>query len=90
MVADLRIINPEEKKGNLALPAKEKAPVSLTSTERTKLTLQNYRLENKDLESKIVQMQKEIKTQSFPINNNLEKIPISIIGTIRCDQYYVV
>ena len=61
------------KKGNIALPAKAKAPVSLTSPERIKLTLRNYRLENKDLKSKIEQMQKEIKTRSLPINNNLEK-----------------
>ena len=65
--------------GNLKLTAKVKAPISLTPPEIIKLTLQNY-LENKELESKIEQMQKEIQNQSLPINNNLEKDSISIMA----------
>ena len=65
-------------KANLTLPAKVKAPISLTSA-RIKLTLQNYRLENKELKSEIEQMQKEIQNQSLPVNNNLEKDLISIM-----------
>ena len=68
----------KRKKDNLTLPAKVKAPISLTSA-RIKLTLQNYRLENKELKSEIGQMQKEIQNQSLPVNNNLEKDLISIM-----------
>ena len=76
------------KKGNLALPAKVKAPVSLTSPERIMPTLQNYRLENKDLKSEIEQMQKEIKTQSLSINNNLQKDLISIMPNANSNDIH--
>ena len=69
----------KRKKDNLTLPAKVKSPISLTSPARIKLTLQNYRLENKELKSEIEQMQKEIQNQSLPVNNNLEKDLISIM-----------
>ena len=70
----------KRKRDNLILPAKLKAPISLTSHERIKLTLQNYRLENKRLKSEMEQMQKDIQDQSLPVNNNLEKDLISIMS----------
>ena len=43
------------------IPAKIKAPISKTSTERLKLTLQHYRNKNKFLKEKIDELQSEIK-----------------------------
>ena len=42
------------------IPAKPKAPLSKTSTQRIKLTSQDYRLENKSLKENILELQKEI------------------------------
>ena len=44
----------KRKRDNLNAPAKLKAPISLTSPERVKLTLQNYRPENKQLKDEII------------------------------------
>ena len=43
------------------IPAKTKAPISKTSTERLKLAFQHYRTENKFLKEKIDELQSEIK-----------------------------
>ena len=56
----------KRKRNVLLLPAKAKAPVSLTSPERLKLTLQSYRLENKQLKEEIVKLQEEIACKSLP------------------------
>ena len=37
------------KYDNLSAPAKRNAPIKFTSPERVKLTMQNYRLESKEL-----------------------------------------
>ena len=49
----------KRKRDNLTSPARLKAPISFTSPERIKLTLQNYRLENKQLRDEITKMQEE-------------------------------
>ena len=43
------LLSLNRKRNNLISPAKLKAPVTLTSTERIKLTLQGLRVENKQL-----------------------------------------
>ena len=50
------------------IAAKPKAPLSKTSTERIKLTFQNYRLENKSLKENIVELQKQISSSSFAVS----------------------
>ena len=70
----------KRKRDNLNAPAKLKAPISFTSPERVKLTLQNYRLENKQLKDEIVIMQKEISQNSVNVDNNLGDDFISIMS----------
>ena len=70
----------KRKRENLTSPAKLKAPISLTSPERIKLTLQNYRLENKQLKEQIAIMREEISKKSLPIDNELGKDLISIMS----------
>ena len=70
----------KRKRDNLTSPAKLKAPISLTSPEKIKLTLQNYRLENKQLKSEIIQMQREIQGKSLTVNNDLEKDLVNIMS----------
>ena len=60
----------KQKESNLLVPAKLHAPVKYTAPERIKLTLQNYRLENKSLKSEIQQMKLEIENKSLDIKNN--------------------
>ena len=59
----------KRKRDNLNAAAKLKAPISLTSLECVKLTLQNYRLENKQLKDEIIMMQKEISQNSVNVDN---------------------
>ena len=56
-VEQKEMISLKRERDNLISPAKLKAPISLTSPERVKLTLQNYRLENKQLRDEIAKMQ---------------------------------
>ena len=41
-----------KRKGNSITPAKTNAPISQTSSERLKLTIQTYQMRNKELKSK--------------------------------------
>ena len=69
----------KRKSETMVIPAKLNAPISLTSPERLKLTMQNYRIENKTLKAEIQQLQKEISKSSLPINAELNDDFISII-----------
>ena len=61
-----------KRKADILLkPAKLKAPISLTSPERIKLTMQSFRAENKLLKKDIEQLKKEIQTSSVPITSGL-------------------
>ena len=60
----------KQKESNLLVPAKLHAPVKYTASERIKLTLQNYRLENKSIKSEIQQMKFEIENKSLDIKDN--------------------
>ena len=70
----------KRKRDNWNVPVKLKAPISLTSPERAKLTLQHYRLENKQLKDEIIVMQKEISQNSVSVDNNLGDHFISIMS----------
>ena len=41
-----------KRKGNSITPAKANAPISQTSSERLKLTIQTYQMRNKELKNK--------------------------------------
>ena len=63
------------------VPAKPKAPVSLTSPQRIKLALQTQRLQCKQLQSEIKQMKLEIEPQSIGVTQDLSHDLLSIIST---------
>ena len=60
----------KQKESNLLVPGKLHAPVKHTAPECIKLTLQNYRIENKSLKSEIEQMKLEIENKSLDIKDN--------------------
>ena len=51
-------------------PARLNAPIKFTAPEKLKLTLQNYRIENKVLKSEIEQMRSEIATNSMSVGED--------------------
>ena len=61
----------------MIIPAKLNAPISLTTPECLKLTMQMYRIENNDLKAEIQQLQREISKSSLPINADLNEDFIS-------------
>ena len=69
----------ERKKKTLQTPAKLKAPLSKTSTERIKLAMQAYRIENKELQDQIVKMKEAIASSSVPIDKEFSDDFVSII-----------
>ena len=60
-----------KRKGNSITPAKTNAPISQTSSERLKLTIQSYQMRNKELKMKLGQLQEEISKASFPVSADL-------------------
>ena len=70
----------KRKRDNLTSPARLTAPISLTSPERVKLTLQNYRLENKQLKDELVKMRDEIQSKSMSVDSNLSDDLIKIMS----------
>ena len=70
----------KRKKDNITVPAKSKAPISLTSPERVKLTLQNYRLENKQLKEEVKNLQHEISSKSLEVDDNLAEDLVKIMS----------
>ena len=68
----------KRKENNIA-PAKTNSPISQTSSERLKVTIQTYRMENKELEMQLGQLQEEISKASFPVSADLSNDFKSII-----------
>ena len=61
-------------------PAKIKAPISQTSSQRLKLTIQSIRIENKELKEKIEHLQAEIAKNSLTVDSNLSEDLVSIMS----------
>ena len=64
----------------LSAPAKLTAPISKTSTERLKLTIQNFRIKNKELKVKVMELQQELSKSSLKVSQNLGKYLTSIMA----------
>ena len=60
----------KRKEKNIA-PAKTNAPISQTSSERLKVTIQTYRMENKELKMQLRQLQEEISKAFLPVSADL-------------------
>ena len=65
-------------------PAKINAPISQTSSECLEITIQSYRMENKELKMKLEQLQEEISKPSSPVSADLSNDFKSII--LETDQ----
>lgn len=63
------------------IPLKEKAPLSKASKNRLIATIQKQRVVCKELEGRITQLEKEIATNSIPINETLEKDILTILAS---------
>ena len=61
----------KRKRKNFISPAKLKVPVTLTSPERIKLTLQGLPVENKQSQEEIVKIREEKNNNSLAITDNL-------------------
>ena len=61
-------------------PAEDKAPLSQTSTERIRLKLHNFRLENKELKEQLLKLHEEIKSSAVEVGSELSKDFISVIS----------
>ena len=72
------------KKENSITPAKTNAPISQTSSECLKLTIQTYQMKTKNLIMKLGQLQEEITKASLPVSADLSNDFTSII--LKTDQ----
>ena len=61
-------------KGKNITPAKANAPISQTSSERLKVTIQTYRMENKELKMKLGQISKASLPVSADLSNDFRSI----------------
>ena len=64
----------------LSTPAKLNAPISKTSSERLKLTIQSFRIENKELKEKVMELQQELSKSSLKVSENLGEDLTSIMA----------
>ena len=71
----------------MTVPAKLNAPISLTSPDRLKLTIQNYRFENKSLKSEIEKLNKEISRSAVAVSEDLSTDFVSIMS--KADQSHI-
>ena len=71
--------NKKQEAMNL-IPAKPKAPISKTSSTRIKLTLQQYRIENKFLREKNDELQQEICKSSVKVSTDLGNDMVTIMS----------
>ena len=68
-----------KRKGNSITPTKTNTPISQTSSERLKLTIQTYQMRNKELKIKLEQLREEILKASLPVSSDLNNDFKSII-----------
>ena len=73
-----------KRKWDSITPAKKNVPISQTSSERLKLTIQTYQMRNKELKMKLGQLQEEISKASLPVSADLSNDFKSII--LETDQ----
>ena len=64
----------------LPTPAKLNALISNTSSERLKLTIQSFRIENKELKEKVMELQQELSKSSLKVSGNLGEDLTSIMA----------
>ena len=70
----------ENKAKQAVEPLKSNAPLSGSSKTRLFATVQQQRLVCKELEGRIAELEKEIKTNSIPIDETMEKDILAILA----------
>ena len=73
-----------KRKGNSTTPAKTNAPISQTSSENLKLTIQTYQMRNKELKNEAWTTSRGISKASLPVSADLSNDFKSII--LETDQ----
>ena len=68
-----------KRKGNSITPAKTNVPILHTSSECLKLTIQTYKMRNKELKMKLGRFQEKILKVSLPVSADLSNDFKSII-----------
>ena len=63
-----------------AKPIKDKAPLTASSKERLISTIQRQRIESKELKDRLLDLEKEIKSNSITVGEALESDIVSILG----------
>ena len=71
-------------KGNRITPAKANIPVSQTSSEGLKLTIQTYQMRKKELKMRLAHLQEGISKAPLPVSADLSNYFKSII--LETDQ----
>ena len=64
----------------LSTPAKLNAPISKISSERLELTIQSFRIENKQLKENVIELQLELSKSSLKVSEHLDEDPTSIMA----------
>ena len=77
-----------KRKGNSITPAKTNAPISQTSSECLKLTIQTDQMKTKNTIMKLGQLQQEITKASLEVSANLSNDFTSIILEIDQRKIY--
>ena len=65
----------------LSTPAKLNAPISKISSERLELTIQSFRIENKQLKENVIELQLELSKSSLKVSEHLDEDPTSIMAS---------
>ena len=71
----------KRREGKLKEPAQSNAPITLTSRERLKISLQDYRIENKELKDQIKMLQKVIDKSAIQTSESLNNDLVSIMSS---------
>ena len=70
----------------LSTPAKLNVPISKTSSEHLKLIIQSFRIENKELKEKVMELQQELSKSSLKVSENLgEDLTSTMAGADQRD-----
>ena len=77
-----------KRKGNSITRGKTNAPISKTSSERLKLTIQTYQMRNKELKNENWTVSREISKASLPVSADLCNQFTSII--LQTDQRQII
>ena len=67
---------------SLRIPLKPKAPISLMSAERIKVTIKSYRIQNKMLKAEMQNLQQEISKSSVKVDDGLSADLIKIMSSV--------